>query len=156
MAGNANLKFRNDDRTPRCLGGMLISTPNTRAGFQDTDEKWVNTTGKTDLAMDHMEWFYDANARRWVLASLPNITLNEHGQCDCGCVNNLTVKVGEINERHTRTVPGKKKPESLTVHIGQNGTSWREPNRPLIIIASNIVKIILDTVAIKPRDQTNQ
>jgi hypothetical protein len=123
---------------------MLIVNPNSRSGRQGSDEKWGRTFG-SNLALDHVEWFYDAGTRRWALASLPNFELDTDGTCACGCVRRLLEKLNEINTTHLQTGPGLRQPqEELVAHVGRNGTSWRQPGRPLIIVASCLIAVDVD------------
>ena len=142
MAANPNLRFRWDPtKEPLTLGGMVIANPRSRWGYNWSVEKWGDI-GNYSIGLDHVQWFYDQSEKRWVLASLPNIAFND--EVARRCIADLHVELARINGEHRLTPPGQYRPEEeLVAHIGDKGTSWRIPDHPLLIVASNLVTINL-------------
>lgn len=140
MERNQNLEFRGDDGSPWNLGGMLIQNPGARWGSPGQAERWHRFGHGIGLGLDHLEWLYDRAVRRWVLTSLPNATLEHLGDS----IRLLRAELNRVNEEHRNTGPGRRNPdEELHLYVGEDGTSWRRPNYPLLIIASSLVPVEL-------------
>ena len=143
MAANPNLRFRWDpSREPLTLGGMLIANPRARWGNQGSITKWGDVANY-DAGLDHVHWFYDHVVRKWVLASLPNVGFSDRAAQLAMEV--LQTELDRVNAEHRKTAPGRyRSQERLVAHIGAAGTSWRLPDHPLVVVASNLVSVNID------------
>ena len=140
MERNRNLEFRENDRSPWNLGGMLIWNPGARWGAHGQAQRWGDFGHGLDLGLDHLEWLYDRNVLRWVLTSLPNARLENLGDS----IRRLQTELDRVNAEHRTTGPGRQDPdEELRLYVGADGTSWRRPNYPLLVVSSNLVPLEL-------------
>ena len=146
MAANPNLRFRwAPTEEPLTLGGMLIVNPRSRWGYGGSVQKWGDV-GDYSHGLDHVHWFYDHGVGRWVLASLPNIAFSD--EVAQRCMDDLRAELARVNAEHRLISAGQHQPEEqLLAYFGKKGTSWRIPDHPLVIVASNLVAINLDSAS---------
>ena len=126
-----------DDGTPLTLGGLLIPNPGSRWGYNGAERWNGSNTGGWPRALDHAEFFYHADTRRWVAVGLPNC----YGE-PCGCIDDLDGSVRNVNEQHQAS-QARSREEHLVRHISPANHSWYVPDsgRVIIVVASNIVPI---------------
>ena len=71
---------------------------------------------------------------------MPNLFLDESGDCPCGCLARLRQKVEWVN----RYAAKRGKTERLVVVIGENGSTWRGGGRyPLVVVGSNAMPVVI-------------
>ena len=133
---NPHLVCRSQDpRIPANLGGLLITNALSRHGYRDSD-KW-NGTRDFVFALDHTEYFYQKERRRWVMVGLPNC----YG-APCECVNELDRCIERVNLLHGQSRV-RSKGEYLVRHISPPNHSWYTPGsgKVIIAVASNVVPV---------------
>ena len=125
------------ETTPMNLGGLLVSNPGSRWGYQGS-EKWqgVNNRGWT-RALDHLEFFYHEGKRRWVVVALPNCV----GE-PCSCIDELDESIKAVNSAHQES-KAQSGSEHLVRHISPANQGWYTPGcgKGIVVVASNIIPV---------------
>jgi len=125
------------ENAPGNLGGLLIPNPNSRYGHAARG-KWSGVPNRDwPRGIDHIEFFYHQDSRRWVVVALPNCS----GE-PCECIDELDEAMTRVNATHRQSKAGSRN-EYLVRHVSPPGQSWYTPGmeRIIIAVASNVVPI---------------